>query len=133
LYVNVLEHIEDDLAELVLVRDTLISKGRVLIFVPAMPILYGQFDKLIGHFRRYRKKGLKEKCEAAGLKVLKLQWFDMIGSFPWFIKYRLLRSVKMEPAAVGIYDRVVVPVARPLEKLVSPPFGKNLLLIAERD
>ncbi len=51
LYVNVLEHIEDDLTELQLVHETLVLGGKALIFVPAMPSLYGNFDRKIGHFR----------------------------------------------------------------------------------
>jgi SAM-dependent methyltransferase len=131
LYVNVLEHIEDDVAELQLAREKLAPGGRVFIFVPAMPVLFSKFDRHIGHYRRYGRKELKAKAERAGFNLLMLRWFDLAGIFPWLVKYRLLRSLKMEPAAVNAYDRIAVPVMRPIERLIHPPFGKNLLLIGE--
>jgi SAM-dependent methyltransferase len=132
LYINVLEHIEDDSAELRIVHDTLAPTGRAFIFVPALPILFSNFDRHLGHFRRYTRKDLKEKCEEAGFKLLLLRWFDLTGTLPWLVKYRLLKSMKIERGAVHAYDRLAVPVIRPLENLIPPPFGKNLLLIAEK-
>lgn len=132
LYINVLEHIEDDRGELQLVRETLAPNGRAFVFVPALPMLFSNYDKHIGHFRRYGRRELKVKCKDAGFKVLILRWFDMIGILPWLLKYRLFGSLKMETAAVQTYDRLAVPIIRPLETLIHPPVGKNLLLVAER-
>jgi hypothetical protein len=133
LYINVMEHIEDDRSELRIVHNTLAAKGRIFVFVPALPLLFSNFDRHIGHFRRYTRKELKEKCEQAGFKLLLLRWFDMAGALPWLIKYRVLKSLKVEPGAVHAYDRLVVPVMRPIENLIHPPLGKNLLLIAEKE
>src|SRR5258705_3755375 len=60
-YVNVLEHIADDEAELETVWRTLSSAGNLLIFVPALPRLHGSFDEPVGHFRRYSKTELVTK------------------------------------------------------------------------
>jgi hypothetical protein len=38
----------------------------------------------------------------------------------------------LEGAGSALYDRTTVPVARLLERVVSPPIGKNLLLAAEK-
>ena len=84
IYINVLEHIEDDLTELETVHKTLMPGGRVCIFVPALPILYSEFDKNIGHFRRYRKNDLIEKCEKAGFEIILSRNFDFL-EFPWVI------------------------------------------------
>ena len=132
IYINVLEHIEDDLTELETVRQTLTPGGRVCIFVPALPILYSEFDKNIGHFRRYRKNDLVQKCVKAGFKIILSRNFDFLGILPWLIKYRLLKSTKMESGAVKLYDDVAVPVIRRLEHFVPPPTGKNLLIVAEK-
>jgi hypothetical protein len=56
----------------------------------------------------------------------------MVGILPWLFKYRLMGSLNMETAAVRAYDRIAVPFIKPLENLIQPPLGKNLLLIAER-
>ena len=82
IYVNVLEHIEDDAAELKMIYETLETGGRCFIFVPALMSLYGEFDRKIGHFRRYTKTEIEEKCAAAGFKILKSKYFDFAGIFP---------------------------------------------------
>jgi len=132
LYINVLEHIQDDIAELSSARATLQTGGRIFIFVPALSLLFSDFDRSIGHFRRYGRPELKRKVESAGFEILDLRWFDMPGIIPWLIKYRVMGSRTMEPFGVRAYDRLVVPLIRPLEGLVRPPVGKNLFLIAKK-
>jgi hypothetical protein len=132
IYVNVLEHIADDEGELRVVHDTLAERGRIFIFVPALRWLYGSFDRLVGHERRYAWRELRAKCERAGLRVLKSIYFDAAGVLPWWAKYRVLRSAKMGAGAVRFYDRFVVPPLRRLEALIPPPVGKNILLVAEK-
>lgn len=132
IYINVLEHIEDDRLELQTVHKTLRKNGRVFIFVPALPTLFSEFDKQIGHFRRYRKKELNEKCENAGFRLLLSKYFDVSGILPWLVKYRLLKSRTMESGAVQLYDKFVVPLAQPFEKFIPPIIGKNLLVVAEK-
>ena len=132
LYINVMEHIENDAEEFKLIHEILPLNGRAIIFVPALPLLFSEFDKQIGHYRRYRRAELKVKCKAAGLNILMLRWFDMAGILPWLIKYRLFGSLKMPSSAVNAYDRLAVPIVRPLETILRPPVGKNLLLVAER-
>jgi len=132
IYVNVLEHVEDDVAELRVVREVLARGGRLFLFVPAFNWLYGSFDRQVGHHRRYTRRGLVAKCESAGLKVVRAVYFDAAGVLPWWVKYRLLRSEKMEPAAVKFYDDFCVPVVRRVEAFVPPPLGKNVLLVAEK-
>lgn len=132
LYVNVLEHIEDDEAELALVHSTLCAKGRVFIFVPALRWLYGKFDEAVGHVRRYSRRELEEKCRRAGFKIIKSDYFDLLGVLPWYFKYRVLKSSSMEPWAVQLYDRYLVQVTKAIESAIRPPVGKNIVLVAEK-
>jgi SAM-dependent methyltransferase len=132
IYVNVLEHIEDDEAELELVHSTLGHEGRVFIFVPAFRWLFGPLDERVGHFRRYTQPELEAKCRRAGFKIVSTKYFDLAGVLPWWIKYRLLKSDSLETQSVKAYDRYVVPVTKMLEALISPPLGKNIVLIAEK-
>ena len=133
IYVNVLEHIADDELELKTVQQTLSAGGRLFVFVPALPWLYGAFDERVGHMRRYTKRGLEEKLQQAGFKTLLSSYFDVAGIAPWWIKYCLMRSVTMEPASVRFYDRFVVPAVSRLESVVRPPLGKNLIVVAEKN
>ncbi len=132
IYVNVLEHIEDDAGELKLIYETLEMGGRCFIFVPALQSLYGEFDRKIGHFRRYTKIEIEEKCKSAGFKILKSKYFDFAGIFPWWIKYKLLKSDSLESGAVALYDKIAVPVISKFEKVLPMPIGKNILLVAEK-
>lgn len=132
IYINVLEHIENDLDELRVVHRTLKSAGHLVVFVPALPMLFSKFDRSIGHFRRYRRRDLRSKLEEAGFRVKDLRWFDMLGILPWLVKYRIAGSTAMEAGAVELYDRVAVPIIRRAESLISPPVGKNLFAVAEK-
>lgn len=132
IYVNVLEHIADDVAELRHINDALEPRGRLFIFVPALQWLHGSFDRQINHYRRYSKTELQQKCVAAGFKVLTSRYFDFFGVLPWWVKYRLLQLNRLDPGAVRFYDQRIVPLSRSLESRLQPPLGKNVLLVAEK-
>lgn len=131
-YVNVLEHTADDENEIRVIGETLEPGGRMFIFVPALSWLYGSFDREINHYRRYSRGDLERKCCAAGFRILVSRYFDLLGVLPWWLKYRVLQSTRMEPGAVRFYDQAVVPVAKRIEAIAAPPLGKNILLIAEK-
>ena len=132
IYINVMEHIEDDSAELKKDYETLAQKGRVCIFVPAQPWLFSEFDKNIGHFRRYRMNELVEKCRAANFEIVLQKNFDSLGILPWLVKYRWMKSTTMESGAVQAYDRYAVPLLKKMEAVIPPPIGKNILLVGEK-
>lgn len=132
IYVNVLEHIEDDEAELAAIHSALSPHGRVFIFVPALTWLYGAFDERVGHLRRYMKNDLEAKLSRAGFQIVVSNYFDLAGVAPWWIKYRLLKSATMESGAVRFYDRYIVPSARRFESVIRPPLGKNLIVVAQK-
>ena len=132
IYVNVLEHIENDRSELEYIHRTLEKGGRCFIFVPALMSLYGEFDRKIGHFRRYTKSEVEEKCQSAGFKVLKSKYFDLAGIVPWFVKYKVLKSDSLDSGAVTLYDKMAIPFVKGMEKFLNVPLGKNVLLIAEK-
>ena len=133
IYVNVLEHIEDDRGELQKVYETLETGGHCLIFVPAFMSLYGAFDEKVGHFRRYTKNELEEKAKSAGFRIVKSKYFDFAGIFPWYIKYKLLKSNSLESGAVTAYDKFAVPLTKKIERLIKFPLGKNLLTILKKE
>lgn len=132
IYVNVLEHVEDDQGELRKVFETLPAGGHCLIFVPAFQSLYGAFDEKVGHFRRYTKGEVESKATAAGFSILKSKYFDFAGIFPWWIKYKLLRSDSLGSGAVTAYDKLAVPVTRAFEQILGAPVGKNVLTVLKK-
>jgi SAM-dependent methyltransferase len=130
-YINVLEHIEDDHAELRRALEALKPKGYLLLFVPALAWLYSELDNKIGHFRRYTKNGLSRLTEDAGFKLVTARYFDFAGIIPWYVNFVLLKN-SMGSGHVSLYDKLVVPAMRKIESLVMPPVGKNVLLIGQK-
>src|SRR5262249_53136043 len=59
LYIDVLEHIEDDRGELEQAAGHLKPGGHLVVLGPAHPWLFSPFDRAIGHYRRYTKSSLR--------------------------------------------------------------------------
>lgn len=131
-YVNVLEHIENDVEELELAYKTLERGGFLLTFSPAMPQLYSNFDYSLGHYRRYRKQEFDTELERIGFDIQKSTYFDSLGFFGWFIVFKLLKKKGLDSKMVSFYDKLTIPFLRKLESVFSMPFGKNILTIAKR-
>ena len=131
-YINVLEHIHDDAAELRTVFAALPEGGRILIFVPALPFLMSRIDGDFGHFRRYTLRDLQTKCVSAGFQIRLARYFDFLGVAPWWIKYCVLKSRRLESGTVRFQDRFIVPISRGIESIVTAPFGKNIIMVGEK-
>jgi len=126
---NVLEHVEDDVGMLKLSASMLRPGGRLCLFVPSGPALYGTLDRQVNHFRRYTRDGLTGVLNEAGLTPQRMQYFDLVGAVPWFLVGRVLKR-NTTGAGAGWYDRLVIPVAKVVDRLSGPPRGKNLLAVA---
>lgn len=130
-YINVLEHIEDDIAELVQVRSMLKVEGRVIIFVPALPSLYGTMDGQSAHFRRYSKRELVAVTHAAGFEVEKCAYFDPLGVLVYLAMYRILKISRLGAGSVFVYDKVLLPLSEWIANVVRHRIiGKNLIIVA---
>lgn len=103
---DVLEHQENDcvfLAELV----EKMSPGSTLILtVPAMPWLWSSWDEMLGHYRRYTKRSLRNV-----VATLPLQMQDESYLFPELVPAGLMRRIRThhrsaarEPAAAEFPD-----------------------------
>lgn len=131
IYVNVLEHVENDEKELFDVHKKLVYGGHALIFVPAFSFLYSDFDKKLGHFRRYYKQDFEKFSCNIGFKIVKIKYIDFVGIVPWYIFFVLLKN-QLTTKKVLLYDRLVIPVMQKIEKLIIPPAGKNLLVAMKK-
>lgn len=126
---NVLEHIPDDLGALRGMSRLVRPGGHVVLIVPAFPIAMSNFDREIGHQRRYRRAGLADLAARAGLDVVELHHVNAVGLFTWVVAVRLLRGRPKAGMALRTYDRVV-PYLQWVEARRIPPFGQSLLLVA---
>lgn len=129
LMVNVLEHIEDDIAVLAACKRALASDGRVIVFVPAFPALYSRMDKEAGHFRRYRRVELRKAMEGAGFHVQQLRYFNAIGFAGWLVNKWLGSSLAggATNAQINVFDRLV-PIFRQIDRW-APFVGQSLVAV----
>jgi SAM-dependent methyltransferase len=74
LLMDVIEHVEDDTALLARTLNDLGPNGRVIISVPAFPQLFSDWDRFLGHFRRYRKADMRRLVGRAGGDVETLSY-----------------------------------------------------------
>jgi hypothetical protein len=133
IYINVLEHIADDVDELRRVSKFLTPNGVVVIFSPALPSLYGTMDGLSGHFRRYTKKELISKLQSAGFQLVHVEFFDPVGVLPYFFAYRVLKIRTIGGGGMFVYDNIILPISTMLEKLARGRLiGKNLLIVGRK-
>ncbi|MDX6358909.1 MAG: hypothetical protein QOH37_1963 [Nocardioidaceae bacterium] len=128
--INVLEHIDDDTGALRGLASMVRPGGRVVLWVPGYMQLYGDFDRAVGHVRRYTPRTLTAAITAAGLTPEIVKPVNLLGGVAWWLTVRRGGVGTPKPALVRTYDRFVVPVTRVLERRVTPPFGQSVLGVA---
>lgn len=130
---NVLEHIQDDVGALRHLHTKLTPLGRLLIYVPAFPILYTSMDAKVGHVRRYTRDTLLASVRAAGFDVERVAYVDSIGFLATLLfKMTSNKDGNVNRTALKLYDRLVFPISRAVDMIARRWFGKNLLLLARK-
>ena len=132
LYLHVLEHIEDDIAELENAVNKLKVGGHIIIMVPAHQHIYSNLDKAVGHYRRYDKKFFKENL--VGLERVKLMSLDAIGYFLYFLN-KLIFKKEIFPSKMKIFiwDKIFTPFTILLDFFSGYKFGKCILAIYKKN
>lgn len=126
IYIDVIEHIENDIQEIDRASTLLKPGGHLIILVPAHQYLFSPFDKAIGHYRRYNKNRL-QKVIPGNLLKKKLFYLDCLGLLAsltnkWFLKkeYPSLKDVIF-------WDRIIIPVSKLIDPLIGFSTGKSLI------
>ncbi len=133
LYIDVLEHIEDDRAELMQAAAHLKPGGHVIALSPAHAALYTSFDKAIGHFRRYSKESLGKAASPSGLGLVKMQYLDSAGLLASAAN-RLVSSAQAPSEwQILAWDCCLVPVSRVLDPALRYSMGKSILAVWKRE
>jgi len=126
---NVLEHIEDDVQGLRDLASVVVPGGRIVLWVPAYMQLYGEFDRKVGHWRRYTPKTIRIAVESAGLTVERVRPVNFLGGLAWWLAVRRGGAGAPNRRLVWLYDNIVVPISRAVERIVRPPFGQSVLCV----
>lgn len=131
LYMDVLEHIEHDAAEVELAARHLQPGGHLVVLCPAHQFLYTAFDKSIGHFRRYNKQMMKQLTIPA-LQVQRIRYLDSVGLTASLANKLLLKQSLPTPRQIAVWDRLMVPVSRVMDVVTFRTMGKSILGIWQR-
>jgi len=126
LYIDVLEHIENDKAEIEMAASRLNPGGHLIILSPAFQSLYSKFDNAIGHYRRYTRKELISLIPGS-LKLRSLRYLDSSGFFLSFTNRLLLKQKYPTENQVSFWDKLIVPMSRISDKVFNYSFGKSIL------
>ena len=132
IYIDVLEHIEADAAELEKAASLLNPGGHIIVLAPAFRHLYSPFDKAIGHYRRYNRKMLKA-IQPPELKCISSRYYDSMGYFASLMNKVFLRQKHPSINQVLFWDRWIVPVSGVTDKVFFHSFGKSIIAIWKKN
>jgi 2-polyprenyl-3-methyl-5-hydroxy-6-metoxy-1,4-benzoquinol methylase len=131
LYVDVLEHIEDDFSELQKAARLLHPGGYLVILAPAYQWLYTEFDQAIGHYRRYTRAALLN-LTPRNMRCIKAIYLDSFGLLAVMGNRFLLRATHPNRQTVLFWDKYMVILSQLLDPIVSYSFGKSILVVWQR-
>ena len=103
-----------------------------MLWVPGYQQLYGDFDRKVGHVRRYTPSTLTDVVRRADLDVELVKPVNLLGGIAWWLAVRRGGSTSPNPKMVAAFDRCVVPVTKALERRVRVPFGQSVLCVARK-
>ena len=130
-YIDVLEHIEGDRAELSAAARHLRPGGTLVVLSPAFQFLYSPFDRSVGHFRRYTRATLRA-VTPAGLRVKSWFFLDGLGVGASLFA-RLAKKKAPTVAQIDTWDKLLVPVSIVTDSLTSRLFGRSIIMVWAKD
>jgi SAM-dependent methyltransferase len=138
---DVVEHLDDDIAGLKEMFRVTKSGGHSLIFVPAFMWLWGVQDDISNHRIRYTKQQIVERLERAGYKVERATYANWTFFAPILGGRTLMRLTGIKPesennvnvsALNGIFGKLF-SAERFWLKNFNFPFGVSIVVVARRD
>ena len=128
LYIDVLEHIEDDRGQIELAAQLVRPGGHIIVLSPAHQWLFSEFDKSIGHLRRYKKTTLRCLMPAGWIET-KMTYLDSIGVFLSLGNVIALRQAMPTRSQLVIWDRLCIPLSRRVDRWSCGMIGKSILAV----
>jgi SAM-dependent methyltransferase len=138
---DVVEHLEDDEVALSAIHQSLAPGGRFICTVPAFAFLWSGHDVAHHHYRRYTRRTLRHRLEAAGFRVERISYFNTF-LFPVVAAARLGQRFRPgtehgsdasipSPRANRLLFRLFAAERRVL-RVISLPVGISLLAVCRR-
>lgn len=137
--VHVLEHVENDRAFVEDCFMMLRPGGKLITLVPALQFLYSDFDRRIGHYRRYDKKMVRRLIEGLGFSICTMYYTNFLAIFPSLIVFKMRKLDFQENQAKKIrflflqrtYSKYLIPAIDLMERYITVPIGLNLTFVLE--
>lgn len=137
---DVVEHLDDDVAGLKEMRRVMTDDGRALIFVPAFMWLWGVQDDISNHRIRYRKAQIVERLRQAGFAVERATYANITFFAPVLAGRTIMKLTGLKPASEnninisalnGIFGKLF-GAERFWLKNFNFPFGVSIVIVAKK-
>jgi SAM-dependent methyltransferase len=128
IYIDVLEHIEHDSAQLEEVTHYLKPGGHVIVLSPAYQWLFSPFDAAIGHYRRYTRPMLLAAAPPT-LKRVKAFYLDSLGLCTSAANKLFLKQSQPTPEQIKLWDSVIVPISKVTDALIGYNAGRSVIAV----
>lgn len=126
LYIDVLEHISRDVDELASAAKRLRRNGHLVVLSPAHQWLFSEFDRSIGHIRRYDKDSMR-RVGPLGCSEKKVAYLDALGLFLSLGNTLALKQRTPSHWQIRVWDRICIPISRWVDPILLGHFGKSIL------
>ena len=131
-YLDVIEHIKEDKKEIIKAFKSIKKNGYLIINVPAFSFLYSQFDKDVGHHKRYEKEDMISIFNNLKYKKMDLKYYDSIGFILSLLAKLMSTNYKKKfEQKIKIWD-FLIPFSKIIDFLIFNLFGKSLLVIIKK-
>ncbi len=137
---DVIEHLDDDIAGLKEMHRVTKTGGYSLIFVPAFMWLWGVQDDISNHRIRYTKKQIVERLETAGYTVERATYANFTFFAPILGGRTIMKLTGIKPESEnnitisglnGIFGKIFSAERHILSK-VNFPFGVSIVIVARK-
>ena len=127
-YIDVLEHIARDGDEVRAAAARLRSGGHLVVLAPAFQALFSEFDRAVGHCRRYTAATLTALTPET-LEVIDTRYLDSLGACLSAANRLVLRRSMPTTANILFWDRYVVPASRVFDHALGRFVGRSVVCI----
>jgi len=138
---DVVEHLDDDVAGLREMRRVMADDGRALIFVPAFMWLWGVQDDISNHRIRYTKRQIVERLEKAGFEIERATYANITFFAPVLAGRTIMKLTGLKPASEnninisalnGVFGRIFGAESVWLKR-ANIPFGVSIVIVARKN
>lgn len=129
--INVLEHIKNDQKFIAECKSLLAPGGKLILFVPAIPSIFGEMDKTYGHFRRYTKPEILEKAKKGKLNVVLCDYLNISGIFGWWLNGKVFKRKIIPQSQILLYDKIFNFVFL-LENFIPKFLGLSIFIVCQK-